>query len=154
MCLAAFFEPPRNEDPDFPNPSEEVGELLDPYQSPELENDFKSKQRTAEVLGHLYPEGDEVLRMIAISAAKRGDLKTAREYFEQALATGVKTDEDNFYLYIQVLVEMGAPQSEIDAAVKKWRYNFPFSNRPDPTKLPKAPPKKFSTKAEDSGSTP
>ncbi len=52
--------------------------------------------------------------MIAISFAKKGESAEARKYFEQALASGVKTNEDNFYLYAVTLVAMNAPEAEIE----------------------------------------
>jgi len=103
------------------------------YENPEdAMQSYFEKKKTVEVLSDIYREGDEVFRMAAITQAKQGNLAEARKLFERALATGIKTNEDNFYLYAVTLVAMDAPQEDIDKAVADWKFNFPFSNRRDP----------------------
>lgn len=119
VTVAALWEPP-NRDPKTGAPSTA---------------EFEAKRRAADVLGQLYPDGDEVYYTIAVSQIKKGDFQGARENLERALETGVKTNEDNFYYYAAVLVALGAPQKEIDAAIQQWKFHFPFSSRPDPMTL-------------------
>ena len=119
VAVAALWEPPsRDEETGAPSSAE-----------------FEAKRRAADVLGQLYPDGDEVYYTIAVTQIKKGDFQGARENLERALETGVKTNEDNFYYYAAVLVAFDAPQEEIDAAVQQWRFHFPFSSRPVPTTL-------------------
>lgn len=55
-----------------------------------------------------------------------------RELLEQALATGNESMELLLYNYAVVLIQSGAPQPEIDAAVRAWRIAHPRSDKPDP----------------------
>lgn len=99
----------------------------------------ETKKSAAATLAELYPEGEELPRAAAMDRVKQGDLVNAKKYFEQALSKGVKTNEDNFYLYAVTLVYLNAPQEEIDRAVENWRFHFPFSNRPDPREVKDRP---------------
>jgi hypothetical protein len=63
------------------------------------------------------------------------DLPQARALLEQAIATGLKTEEDLFYRYAQVLVEQDAPEDEVAAAVALWKRHYPFSDLPDPREM-------------------
>lgn len=58
-----------------------------------------------------------------------------RELFERAIATGNRSIEMLLYNYAVVLIQEGAPQEEIDAAVREWRLAHPGSQRPDPRTL-------------------
>lgn len=85
------------------------------------------------IMSRLYPERGESLLYRGIHAAYvERDLPQARTLFEQAIATGLKTEEDLFYRYAQVLVELKAPEDEVAAAVALWRRHYPFSDLPDP----------------------
>lgn len=55
-----------------------------------------------------------------------------RRTFERALETNIKTEEELFYSYLQVLVGSQAPKSKIDAAYRAWKRNYPLSALPDP----------------------
>ena len=66
--------------------------------------------------------------------------KEIRELLEQALATGNDSMEELLYNYAVVLIQSGAPQAEIDAAVRAWRIAHPHSDRPDPRSARRAPP--------------
>ncbi|MGE3314379.1 MAG: hypothetical protein AB7O26_04625 [Planctomycetaceae bacterium] len=89
-------------------------------------------QEPAEVMLDLYPESSEIQYKIGRYFEGQNELSRARHHFEKALATRVKTDENLFWHYAYVLVQLEADPKEIDAAIAKWRYNFPESERPDP----------------------
>ncbi|MEQ9406965.1 MAG: hypothetical protein RIK87_04535 [Fuerstiella sp.] len=109
-----------------------------------LEHDLPS------VLYELYPERSEVLfirafQMKLCQEDRRAwqqnsvceqfhdtDLSTIREYFERALRNKSKTDENLYFHYVEILMRLDAPQSEIDAAAREWKRLFPLSERPDP----------------------
>lgn len=88
------------------------------------------------IMSRLYPERGESLLYRGIHAAYvERDLPQARALLEQAMATGLKTEEDLFYRYAQVLVEQDAPQEDIARAVALWRRHYPFSDLPDPREM-------------------
>jgi len=66
----------------------------------------------------------------------RDDWEAAREHFENALRTGIKTEENLLYYYAIVLVHLQEDPAKIDAAIADWRGNFPTSSRPDPHEYP------------------
>lgn len=68
---------------------------------------------------------------------KRGPVRPGeiRELMEEALATGNRSIELLQYNYAIILIQDGAPQAEIDAAVRNWRVTNPSSSRPDPRVL-------------------
>lgn len=85
------------------------------------------------IMSRLYPERGESLLYRGIHAAYvERNLPQARALFEQAMATGVKTEEDLYYRYAQVLMELEAPAEEVAAAVALWKRHYPFSDLPDP----------------------
>ncbi|HUG93954.1 MAG TPA: hypothetical protein VML55_24200 [Planctomycetaceae bacterium] len=85
----------------------------------------------------LYPERGESLLYRGVHAfAVEKNLAEARRLFEQAIATGLKTEEDLFYRYAEVLVQLEASEAEIESAVGLWRQHFPYSRRPDPREGP------------------
>jgi hypothetical protein len=55
-----------------------------------------------------------------------------RELLAQAVATGNRSIEDLLYNYAWVLLQEGASEAEVDAAVRNWRTSHPTSDRPDP----------------------
>ncbi len=54
-----------------------------------------------------------------------------RELIERAVAKGNRSIEQLLYNYAVVLVQEGAPQEEIDAAVRNWRITHPTADRAD-----------------------
>jgi hypothetical protein len=58
-----------------------------------------------------------------------------RELLERAIATGNRSLEELLYNYAAVLIQEGAPEAEIEAAVEHWRSTHPGSNRPDPREV-------------------
>jgi hypothetical protein len=58
----------------------------------------------------------------------------ARGYFERALASSYNDIEDEqlVYYYALTLIELGAPEAQIERIVNTWRYNFPYTQNPDP----------------------
>jgi hypothetical protein len=98
----------------------------------------KSLQQTPpgypEVIGTMYPDREDSLFLQAMQARTAGNLSQARELFERAISTGVKTDENLYYEYLATLIEMDAEQADVDAAAKLWRTNYPFSKKPYPRK--------------------
>ncbi len=99
-----------------------------------------------EVLAELYPHSSEIQYILARGFEKQGaeqklrgqnaeshaSFEEARKHFENALATGVKTEEKLFYHYALTLVFLQADSTEIDRAITKWRYNFPDTKEIDP----------------------
>ncbi|MDP6978699.1 MAG: hypothetical protein QF570_08870 [Myxococcota bacterium] len=73
------------------------------------------------------PEGCE-----AIGPVEPGEV---RELIERAIAKGNRSIEELMYNYAVILVEEGAPQEEIDTAVRNWRLSHPTMDRPDPRTL-------------------
>ncbi len=86
----------------------------------------------AELMLDLYPDSSEIQYKIGRYFESQNELTRARHHFEKALSTRVKTDENLFWHYAYVLVRLNADKKEIDAAIEKWKYNFPESERPDP----------------------
>jgi len=100
------------------------------------------------VLFELYPDRSEVLFIRAFQMKlcndepqqqysvcdqfENTDLSTIRRYFETALSQKSKTDENLYYHYVEILMRLQAPQSEIAAAAREWKRLFPLSERPDP----------------------
>jgi hypothetical protein len=59
------------------------------------------------------------------------ELQSAARYYENALAAGLKSEEDLHYNYALTLIRIGADHSRIDRAIATWRYHFPHSDHPD-----------------------
>lgn len=55
-----------------------------------------------------------------------------RELLERTLATGNRSLELAMYNYAMILLDEGASDQEIDAAIRRWRISHPNSARPDP----------------------
>jgi len=55
-----------------------------------------------------------------------------RELFERAIATGNRSIELLMYNYALVLLQEGAPEAEIDAAIRAWHMAHGGNGRPDP----------------------
>ena len=125
-ALAAFAEPPGDK---------QVGEISALRQSSNAT--LKMEEASAELqaafaLAERYPNDEETMRIIAMDAKNRGDYAKAKEFFEKAIATGVKTSEDIFYHYAVTLIAMKAPEEEVRQAIKNWNFHSPFSQLLDP----------------------
>lgn len=94
--------------------------------------DSPSQDQLPYVMRELYPESSRILYVEAMNHVLNGNLPAARQRFEAALATGERTNEDLLYYYAVTLVKMEADPEEVDKAVAAWRFNFPYSSRPDP----------------------
>lgn len=101
-------------------------ELTDESPNPDKPPEF------FKLMSRLYPDRGESLFYQGLDALVERDYPRARDLFERAMATGLKTEEDLYYRYAEVLMLLDAPQSEIDAAVASWKYHFPFSKKPVP----------------------
>lgn len=77
----------------------------------------------------LLPEPSEVCEKFVGK-----DLHEARRYYEQALTTGIKSNEYLFYSYAEILIKLGEDQEKIDAAMANWYRNFPYTKLLDPRK--------------------
>jgi hypothetical protein len=55
-----------------------------------------------------------------------------RRLLEQSLATGNRSIELAMYNYALVLLQEGAPLSEVERAIRTWRIAHPGSGRVDP----------------------
>lgn len=86
------------------------------------------------VLTELYPDSTDTLLNQGAEAMLRNDQVRAHDCFDRAIHSGVKSNEDLLYLYATLLVMEHAPKADVDAAVERWHYNFPFSRLPDPRK--------------------
>jgi hypothetical protein len=102
----------------------------------------------ADVSSALYPERAASLYYRAFQAAlctatpptepnacrDRGPVAPGevRELLERALATGNESIELALYNYVLVLLQEGATDTEVDAAVRRWRVAYPTSGRKDP----------------------
>ena len=76
---------------------------------------------------HQRPEGCDRYEPV-----KEGEV---RELIERAIAKGNRSIEQLLYNYAVLLVQEGAPEEEIAAAVRNWRVTHPTSDRPDPRTL-------------------
>ena len=104
-----------------------VWELNEP--DPQL---AKNPQGLPDLMRTLYPQNAHILYVEGVQGVLNGDLRRAREKFEAALATGNKTNEALLYYYAVTLVRMKADPAEIESAITAWRFNFPYSSRPNP----------------------
>ncbi len=94
--------------------------------------DSPEANRLPYVMRDLYPTSARILYTEGVALVIEGNLLAARRKFEEALATGDRTNEDLLYNYAITLVSLQADSKDIDAAIASWRYNFPFSDREDP----------------------
>src|SRR5262249_46434488 len=79
-----------------------------------------------QLLEGLYPERPRTAMYLGSEALLvKGDLPEARRLFEAALATGIKTEEQLFYHYACTLILLKEDPKTIDAAIARWRMNFP-----------------------------
>jgi len=96
----------------------------------------------------LYARGYQIQMCMLLGEDQRQELpiclqlgKLKKEdvgrFFKAAVDTGNRGDEKVLYNYAIFLFDNDAPTEEINAAVKNWRWNFPFSRRPDPRLKPK-----------------
>jgi hypothetical protein len=68
------------------------------------------------------------------------DLRSHREMREllaSAVATGNRSNERALYNYAVILLYSGAPPAEVDAVVRRWRRDYPYSALPDPRSIPR-----------------
>ncbi len=84
------------------------------------------------VFNEVFPQSPDADfdRGVLRYAAK--DYPQALAHFRQALASGVKTNEDLLWYNAITLLRLKADEAEIDAAVANWRLNFPHSGKQDP----------------------
>jgi hypothetical protein len=108
----------------------------------------------ADVSAALYPDRALTLYYEAFQASlcqnpaavphsaceRRGPPKPGevRELIEHSLATGNRSNELALYNYAMVLIQEGAPASDVAQAVHDWRATYPRSQRPDPRELARA----------------
>jgi tetratricopeptide (TPR) repeat protein len=102
----------------------------DPQPDP-LRRDLDRVERLSDVYGKLYPRRRSPAYYQGFEAFHRRDYAKAREYFEQALAADDK-DENLLYEYAETLVRLEESPEVVNRAVAAWRWNFPFSQFPDP----------------------
>ncbi len=88
----------------------------------------------AKFLQEFYPDSSraQYYRGIEALIAQPPRLEEARRHFEDALAPGVKTDEQLLYYYAVTLVLQGEDPEKIEEAIADWRWNHPRSTAPDP----------------------
>ena len=88
--------------------------------------------RATAVLVARYPDRPLHLYYRGLAALERGDARAARRLFARAVDGRFYSNEGLLHHYARLLVEAGAPESEIDRAVGLWRKHFPRSRNPDP----------------------
>ena len=90
-----------------------------------------------------YARAAQIKMCLGISDEQRNQLPVCQQlgqlqkadigrFFRAAVDTGNHGIENVLYDYAVFLVADGAPAKDVEAAVKKWRFNFPFSTRVDP----------------------
>lgn len=95
--------------------------------------DDQIAETTSSLVIEIYPDSAEAhYQRGMIARFVRRDDPEARRHFEQALATGIKTNEDLLYEYAVVLAVINESPKTVDAAIANWRRNYPQSKRPDP----------------------
>ena len=57
---------------------------------------------------------------------------TMRALLARAVDAGNRSNEKVIYNYALVLIAEGAPAEEIDASIRRWRLDHPYSSLPDP----------------------
>lgn len=127
-------------------------ELTDPEiragQPDEPDVYLEPETNIADVSAAIYPDRAMTLYYRAQQAALCADAAAAsssvcrargpvssgeiRALLEEALATGNRSIELLLYNYAMVLLQEGAPEAEIDAAVRDWKISFAATGRPDP----------------------
>lgn len=55
-----------------------------------------------------------------------------RDLLANAVATGNRSNERILYNYAVILLVSGAPRAEVDAVVRRWRRDYPYSELEDP----------------------
>lgn len=116
---------------------EVVGGIYEEGKAPDARSTTETRLQTlrfAEAHEALYPDlpRSGYFRGIRALFADPPDLETARKEFEQALATGIKTDEQLLYYYAVTLVMLDEEPEVVDAAIANWRLNHPRSTNLDP----------------------
>lgn len=98
--------------------------------------DRSSLTSESDLLLELYPDSPEADYIRGMQARYlRLDLHEAREHFERAIATGVKSHPRLLYDYAATLHLMQAPAEEVAAAKARWLENDPASGLPSPDSL-------------------
>ncbi len=121
---------------------QEVGQPLD-------EDDSQADVLVSE----LFPESAEAhFRRGSFEMSVNRDPLQARRSFEQALATGIKTNENLLYNYALILIFMQDDPKLVDAAIDEWRRNFPDSPQRDPKIVASEFHRQMPPKPNDDGS--
>jgi hypothetical protein len=112
--FAGLWEFTHNETADKSRPGQHAGAP----QIPELPPDRK-------VFANAFPDTSNAAFDVGLEYYNRRDYVEAERCFRQALADGVKTNEDLLWYYAMALLYTEADEVEIDAAVANWQRNFP-----------------------------
>ncbi len=81
-----------------------------------------------EVVREVNPGDPDTEFLEGVQSIVRGDAGGFVAHFEDALADGVKHNEFLLRDYAQHLLATGADWRTVNAAVNRWRENYPFSN--------------------------
>jgi len=81
-----------------------------------------------EVLSEVNPEDPDTDFLKGVQSIVQGDQPGFVTHFEEALRADVKHNEFLLHDYAQHLLESGAGWRELNAALNRWRENYPFSN--------------------------
>ena len=79
---------------------------------------YDGSESFAELVKQLYPDSADADFMKGVQAGRGWrDTAAARSWFEQAIANGVKHNEDLFYYHAMLLLHENADAADVDAAV-------------------------------------
>jgi tetratricopeptide (TPR) repeat protein len=97
-------------------------------------NDPQVMESLANTYYELYPERGMPHYVRGAVAIKQENYQSAREHLERALALN-NFGENVLYDHAVNLIRLGESQDLIDASIRRWRWHYPKSRRPNPATL-------------------
>jgi hypothetical protein len=92
-----------------------------------------------DVLDRLDPDAPDTKYLRAMRELANGNEAEFSRLLDDVLASGVKHNEAMLRFHASYLIGRGAGDSEINAALNRWRGNFPFAQEPIMLPLPTGP---------------
>jgi hypothetical protein len=92
-----------------------------------------------DVLDQLNPADPDVQYLKAMRALSKGEEDEFRTLLDAALATEARHNELMLRFHAEYLLSRGADPVDVNAALNRWRRNFPFSAEPIQMRLPTGP---------------
>lgn len=108
------------------------------------------ERNLADVYNELYPERSASQYFRALQASLCGEDRQSspvcrrferdtpaamRDLLAKAVAAGNRSNEKIVYNYARALIFTGAPEGEVEAAIRRWQIDHPYSDLPDPRAL-------------------